>query len=493
MRRFFLVLLVSALLCNISAVFAESINFGTAAEYRPFVYYDYNNELTGLDIELIKEIGEREGFTVKFLDMAFDGLIDSVSVGQIDLIGGAFSVTEERKKDLLFSDVYYTNEALIIASVESNVASNLGLNQMTNLRIGVQRGTSFDQWIKTNLVSEGLISTQNVYTFSTLDSAVKGLRNRMIDLLMLDDDSYRQTYQDSGNFKIINEKIGDEEYAFAAAQGSEDLISRINDGITKMKEDGSLQALIYKYTLSAGDEAEITITRPSQIVRDPEVLPTPTPIPPIDQPANCKNVMVYMADVSYPDGSKINPGENFTKAWRIYNNGSCKWYEGYTIEYTDGDFMGGRSVTIPTLTIPGTTVDVGIQLQAPQAPGEYVGYFQRRAPDGTFFGPKLTAKIIVTTDAVGAPPVGAPPVITRFQPNYYKGGKRFCPTVYWTVTDATQIRLSINNKPVYTTTQGSGSVELCPGGGKGDYIYGIVAEGTKRVSYVFTYTNTGEN
>ena len=493
MRRFFLTLLVSALLCNISAVFAESINLGTAAEYRPFVYYDYNNELTGLDIELIKEIGEREGFTVKFLDMAFDGLIDSVSVGQIDLIGGAFSVTEERKKDLLFSDVYYTNEALIIASVESNVASNLGLNEMTNLRIGVQRGTSFDQWIKTNLVSEGLISTQNVYTFSTLDSAVKGLRNRMIDLLMLDDDSYRQTYQDSGNFKIINEKIGDEEYAFAAAQGSEDLISRINDGITKMKEDGSLQALIDKYTLSAGIEAEITITRPSQIVRDPEVLPTPTPIPPIDQPANCKNVMVYMADVSYPDGSKINPGENFTKTWRIYNNGSCKWYEGYTIEYTDGDFMGGRSVTIPTLTIPGTTVDVGIQLQAPQAPGEYVGYFQLRAPDGTFFGPKLTAKIIVTTDAVGAPPVGAPPVITRFQPNYYKGGKRFCPTVYWTVTDATQIRLSINNKPVYTTTQGSGSVELCPGGGKGDYIYGIVAEGTKRVSYVFTYTNTGEN
>ena len=47
-------------------------------------------------------------------------------------------------------------------------------------------------------------------------------------------------------------------------------------------------------------------------------------------------------------------------------------------------------------------------------------------------------------------------------------------------------------KPVYTTNQGSGSIELCPGGGKGDYVYGIVAEGTKRASYVFTYTNTGQ-
>lgn len=493
MRKLFISLLFIVLLCNISAAFAENINVGLAAEYRPFVYYDYNNELTGLDVELIKLIGEKEGFTPKFFDMAFDGLIDSVSVGQIDLIAGAFSITPERQKELLYADVYYTNEALIIASTQSNIINSLQLNQMTNYRLGVQRGTSFDQWVKTNLVSEGLISTQNVYTFASLDSAVKGLRNGMIDLLMLDEDSYKQSYQSSGNFKIVNENVGDEEYAFAAAQGSEDLIDRINDAFGKMRKDGTLKALIDNYILSAGEEAEITITRPSQIVRNPVVVATPTPIPPIDQPANCKNVMVYMADVSYPDGTRVNPGENFTKGWRIYNNGSCKWYAGYTIEFVDGDFMGGRSVAIPQLTIPGTTVDVGIQLQAPQAPGEYIGYFQLRAPDGSFFGPKLTAKIIVTTDAVSAPPAGAPPVITRFQPNYYKGGKRFCPTVYWTVTDATQIRLSINNKPVYTTTQGSGSIELCPGGGKGDYIYGIVAEGTKRASYVFTYTNTGEN
>jgi len=484
-------ILLLILFC-VSTASAETINLGTAAEYRPFVFYDYNNELTGLDMELIREIAKREGFTVKILDMAFDGLIDSASVGQIDLIGGGFSKTAERQKDLIFSDIYYANASIIIASSQSNIADNLKLEDMTQMRIGVQRGTTFDQWVKTNLVGAGILSTQNVYTFPSLDSAAKALKNNTVDLLMLDEDSYKLSYQDSGNFKIVNEDIGDEEYAFAAAIGSEDLISKINDGLQKMTRDGSLQKLIDKYTKSAGDEAEITISRPSQIVKEPVISPTPTPIPPIDQPANCKNVMVFMADVSYPDGSKINPGENFTKTWRIYNNGSCKWYEGYSIEYTDGDFMGNKSVNLPKLTIPGTTVDVGIRLQAPQTTGQYVGYYQLRAPDGTFFGPKLTVKLNVTNDAVSEPPVGAPPVITRFQPNYYKGGLRFCPTVYWTVTDATQIRISINNKPVYTTQQGSGSIELCPGGGRGDYVYGIVAEGTKRVSYVFTYTNTGQ-
>ena len=95
-----------------------------------------------------------------------------------------------------------------------------------------------------------------------------------------------------------------------------------------MNADGSLKALIDKYTQSAGDEAEITISRPSQVQLVPVIVsPTATPIPPINQPANCKNVMVFMSDVTYQDGTKVNPGTEFTKTWQIYNNGSCTWYQ----------------------------------------------------------------------------------------------------------------------------------------------------------------------
>lgn len=491
MKKQLLFVFLVIFLFKAAAVSAEKINFGTYAGYRPFVYYNYNNEMTGLDIELLNEIGKREDFTLQFYDMAFDGLIDSVSVGQVDLIGGGFSITPEREKVLLYSQSYYSNQAIIIASQNSNIPDKLALNDMLSFRFGVQRGSSYDQWLKTNLVGEGLLSTQNIYTFSSVDSACKALQNGTIDLFMMDTDTYKQSYQKSGNFKVVNDDIGDEDYAFAAAPGSEELITRINDGLQKLKADGTLNALLQKYIEGGGDEAEVTIARQSEIVRNPAAMPTPTPIPPIDQPVNCKNVMVYMSDVSYPDGSKINPGKTFTKTWRIYNNGSCKWYEGYSIVFTDGDYMSANSVPIPSLTIPGTTVDVPMSMLAPQAPGEYTGYYQMRAPDGSFFGPKLTAKIIVTDQTVDAPPVGAPPVITQWQPNYYKGDNGFCPTVYWTVRDAAQIHFSINQKRIYTTTRPSGSIVICPRGGAGDYVYGIVAEGTKKVSYVFTYTNTG--
>ena len=105
MKKLSSVLLFAILLLSAAVVSAEKIDVGTSAEYRPFVYYDYNNDLAGLDIDIINAIGEREGFEAKFIDMAFDGLIDSLSVGQIDLIANAYSITPERKEKVLFSDV----------------------------------------------------------------------------------------------------------------------------------------------------------------------------------------------------------------------------------------------------------------------------------------------------------------------------------------------------------------------------------------------------
>ncbi len=493
MKRLCSVLLLCAVLLTVCAASAETVNVGTSAEYRPFVYYDSNYNLTGLDIDILNEVGNRTGLTMRYYDMAFDGLKDSLEVGQVDLIAGGISITEERAEWAALSTVYYSGNAVLAASVNSSLPDSLAGAELKDMRIGVQRGSSFDQWVKTNLVGEGLISTQCVYTYATIDAAMKALKNGSLDIVMLDKDTYDEDYKAGGSFKIVNDSAAVENYVFGAAIDNQALIDKVDAALNAMRGDGTLQQLIDKYS-AGGEEAEILISRSSELqaqAAQSAPAPTATPIPPVDQPANCKNVMVFMADVSIPDGTKVNPGQKFTKIWRLYNNGSCKWYEGYTIEFVSGDYMGGRAAVIPQRTIPGTVVEVSIEMEAPQATGQYVGYFQMRAPDGTFFGPTLDVNIIVTEDQVAAPVVGAPPVITRFQPNYYKGDNGFCPTVYWSVTDSTDISLSINNKVFYRTYNPSGSIVMCPGGGKGDYTYGIVARGTKTVSYVFTYTNTG--
>ncbi len=83
----------------------------------------------------------------------------------------------------------------------------------------------------------------------------------------------------------------------------------------------------------------------------------------------------FIKDVTIPDGMKMAPGEKFTKTWRVKNTGSCAWTSDYYIWFLGENQMGG-STTYPitsSTVMPGSEVDISIELTAPQSPGEYRG------------------------------------------------------------------------------------------------------------------------
>ncbi|WP_332633774.1 transporter substrate-binding domain-containing protein [Halalkalibacter flavus] len=81
---------------------AGKLVVGTSGTYSPITYYDENNELTGFDVELIREIGERLGLEVEFSTMDFDGILPALRNGQIDIAANDFAITEERKETFDF-------------------------------------------------------------------------------------------------------------------------------------------------------------------------------------------------------------------------------------------------------------------------------------------------------------------------------------------------------------------------------------------------------
>ena len=96
----------------------------------------------------------------------------------------------------------------------------------------------------------------------------------------------------------------------------------------------------------------------------------------------------FVKDVTIPDGTDFAPGDNFTKTWRLKNTGSCTWTSGYSLIFDHGDSMGGpasKQLTAGTVA-PGQTVDVSVDLTAPNASGTYKGYWKLRNPSGVVFG-----------------------------------------------------------------------------------------------------------
>ena len=95
----------------------------------------------------------------------------------------------------------------------------------------------------------------------------------------------------------------------------------------------------------------------------------------------------FVADVTVPDGTRYDPGATFTKTWRLRNIGTCTWTTGYTMVFDSGTQMGSTtSVALPNNVAPGQTVDVSVNMTAPNTAGHYIGYWRFKNASGTLFG-----------------------------------------------------------------------------------------------------------
>ncbi len=94
-----------------------------------------------------------------------------------------------------------------------------------------------------------------------------------------------------------------------------------------------------------------------------------------------------LVNETIPDGTVLETGEYFFKRWYLRNDGECTWNQEYELLYWDGDLMGGY-VEYPFTDIaqPGETIELPIQLQAPEAAGTYTGYWKMRSRSGYLFG-----------------------------------------------------------------------------------------------------------
>ena len=152
---------------------------------------------------------------------------------------------------------------------------------------------------------------------------------------------------------------------------------------------------------SATVQAIVTQTLSALTQTAPTSIPaTSTPVPAIatqtSAPASrtplptavtyCDWVM-FIKDVTIPDGTQLSTGEVFTKTWRLQNRGTCTWTPDYLLVYTSGDQMGPTTaVRLPGNVGPGQTVDVSVTLTAPESVGYHVSYWMLRNPSGALFG-----------------------------------------------------------------------------------------------------------
>jgi uncharacterized protein YkwD len=102
--------------------------------------------------------------------------------------------------------------------------------------------------------------------------------------------------------------------------------------------------------------------------------------------SSCTDRATFEADVTIPDNTVFQPGERFTKTWRLYNSGTCAWDEGYRIIFAYGDAMQAPLSSPLPVSAPGASVNVSLDMTAPASAGQYAGNWQLQNTAGEHFG-----------------------------------------------------------------------------------------------------------
>ncbi len=90
------------------------LHMATNAAFEPYEYYDSNNNIVGIDVDLAQAICDKLGYKLVIDDMEFDSIIPAVQSGKDDFGMAGMTVTPDREQNVNFTDTYTTTKQDII-------------------------------------------------------------------------------------------------------------------------------------------------------------------------------------------------------------------------------------------------------------------------------------------------------------------------------------------------------------------------------------------
>lgn len=210
----------------------------TNAEFPPYEYHD-GGEIVGIDVEVAGAIAEKLGMTLEIEDIAFDSIIPELQSGKADIGAAGMTVSEDRLKNVDFSDTYTTASQVIIVKEDSDIT---GPDDLAGKYIGVQLGTTGDIYAS-DYEAEG----STIERYNKGFEAVQAMLQGKIDAVVIDVEPAKVFVSQNEGIKILDEALTVEEYAIAVKKGNTELLEKINKALGELKESGELQAIIDKY------------------------------------------------------------------------------------------------------------------------------------------------------------------------------------------------------------------------------------------------------
>ncbi|MFE1439748.1 transporter substrate-binding domain-containing protein [Streptomyces sp. NPDC058739] len=221
---------------GVELVKAGQLTTCTHLPYPPF-QSEIDGKVQGFDVALIDLVAEDLGVQQEILDTPFENFKTGafLNSGECDLAAAGMTITDERKKNVDFSDPYFDATQAVLVDKESGISSFADLD---GKKVGTQAQTTGEDYAK----SKGL----DPVSFESSDAVLNGLRTGQVDAVIIDYPVVQGWLKDEANadaFTVAEQLNTGEQYGFTVKKGNTKLQAAVNKALADAKADGTYKKL----------------------------------------------------------------------------------------------------------------------------------------------------------------------------------------------------------------------------------------------------------
>ena len=222
---------------GIETIDPGKLTISTSPDFPPFEYTDDNENIVGIEPDMMKLICEKIGLELVIDAMDFDSALLAAQQGKSDAVVSGVTVTEDRKLVYDFTNTYIT----ITQGIVSKEANNVTMDTLKDQTIGVQRGTTG------HIYAEDDFGEDSVVAYDTYTTVFQALMNDQVSCILMDD-AVAKAYVAQNPGLVLNVSTYEpENFAFGISKGNTALLEAVNKALDELIADGTVQKLIDQY------------------------------------------------------------------------------------------------------------------------------------------------------------------------------------------------------------------------------------------------------
>ncbi|MBI1278471.1 MAG: transporter substrate-binding domain-containing protein [Anaerolineaceae bacterium] len=213
------------------------IRIGVDASYPPFAVAT-SDDLYGIDIDIGKAVGKRLNVPVRFINMGYDGLYDSLKADQADILISALTIDYSRSGDVLYTVAYFNGGQVLVTDNQHPLAN---MNEISGHTLAFEFGSDANltarAWLRR-------IAPFQLMPYETPNIALDSVRLGDSDAALVDSTSAGLYLRQHPDWRVQEVQVTDLLYAIAVSTKRGNTWAAVNNALKSLIDDRTIAAIL---------------------------------------------------------------------------------------------------------------------------------------------------------------------------------------------------------------------------------------------------------